>query len=657
MSTSSQSPLKYAGFISYSRKDAGWAKKIQRALERYRLPIRLDEAGRPKKTLGKFFRDEDELAGAPSLGASLRGALEDSRSLIVVCSPNAAGSDWVDQEIRHFKAKRPDGAVFGVIVAGKPDAQDPALRCFPPALLHKVDDDGRLTDEGDEPLAPDATAEPFARVKTRLAAGLVGVGFDELWKREQRRQRTRRLMALGGLVAIGVGGYVALDEYVARAREAAFAGIIQDADLQTERALKAFRQGDRKSAVVLAASAIPRNVPEDVRDRFADNLAALDEIHNTRIVDLPTREAVSGTFSRDGRFVATSPVALIQGNVDGNPLLIDLSKIDLSTKEGVSVWDATTGELIRELLPPEEVISPFGTIPVTFSPDGRYLAAGGARKWVSPRQVGSVYVWDTETWDLVFREEVSTVYLDFSGDAEILRSGSDEQDWFWDFRTGALLATLPPDDCASREMLTSSGQKNFFIARNVVYRRSSCTGMEAPGLYEFDPGTGTSRKIVELDLEVQMWRAMVASRYVPLRTRDRGIVVVDHESGEIAYQLDAAFSQFGSLAVILSDGKPVLVTVALDGGISFFDLDTGQETGSPFGYALDLRADSTKSKGDVIPTMMDTQPAQIFWDRARVATWDDLAAIIAAQPEDWQQEIRDGRADLLNISKWDMLFR
>lgn len=122
---------RYAGFISYSQKDKGWARRIHKALEAYRLPTGLPgDVERPKR-LGRFFRDDDELAGAPSLGAALEGALEDSGALIVICSPNSARSKWVDAEVRHFKQCRPDGKVLAVIVAGRPDTDDPELRCFP----------------------------------------------------------------------------------------------------------------------------------------------------------------------------------------------------------------------------------------------------------------------------------------------------------------------------------------------------------------------------------------------------------------------------------------------------------------------------------------------------------------------------------------------
>jgi hypothetical protein len=49
-----------------------------------------------KKGLGHF----DELPGAASLGEQLEYALAQSRCLIVICSPRAAASRWVGEEIK-----------------------------------------------------------------------------------------------------------------------------------------------------------------------------------------------------------------------------------------------------------------------------------------------------------------------------------------------------------------------------------------------------------------------------------------------------------------------------------------------------------------------------------------------------------------------------
>jgi hypothetical protein len=266
---------KFAGFISYSQKDKGWARRIHKALETYRLPVGLAgtaEAGSRK--LGRFFRDDDELAGAPSLGAALTGALDDSQTLIVICSPNAAQSKWVDAEIRHFKSRGPEARVLAVIVGGKPDSDDPSVMCFPPSMLRTVDADGNLTDEPDEPLAPDAQKEKLDRLTARLVAGVIGVEFDALWQREVRRKRRRQLVAgVVGLLLAGAAtiGYLAYDD----AEQQRLAQESINLAIEAQAAMDDARVDD---ALKLVLSALPEDIASADRPVVPEAVAALRRI-------------------------------------------------------------------------------------------------------------------------------------------------------------------------------------------------------------------------------------------------------------------------------------------------------------------------------------------------------------------------------------------
>jgi hypothetical protein len=69
----------YSAFISYSHRDADFARRLQRALESYSLPRRLtvDLATlRPgTRRLRPVFRDRDELPAAADLTGAVRAAL------------------------------------------------------------------------------------------------------------------------------------------------------------------------------------------------------------------------------------------------------------------------------------------------------------------------------------------------------------------------------------------------------------------------------------------------------------------------------------------------------------------------------------------------------------------------------------------------------
>ena len=159
------------------------------------------------------------MPGAADLGAKVRDALGASRTLVVICSPAAAASRWVNEEVRTFKALGRSDAIVPIVIDGEPNASDrPELglpECFPPALRFHVSSDGAVTDDRVDPLAADARAGKDGRGNALLktVAGIVGVGFDELVRREERRRRKRRLMALGlgsAAVLAAAGTYVGL---------------------------------------------------------------------------------------------------------------------------------------------------------------------------------------------------------------------------------------------------------------------------------------------------------------------------------------------------------------------------------------------------------------------------------------------------------------
>lgn len=191
---------RYSAFISYNHRDKAWATWLHRGLERYRLPRALRGRETRLGTLGDrlppVFRDRDELAASDDLAASVQAGLEAAATLVVICSPDAARSRWVNEEIRTFIDWGRGDAIRLIIVAGEPNAPDPAMECLPPALRALAA----------EPLAADARKgqDGPADARLKIIAGVLGVPFDELRRREAQR-RLRRLtllatVALAGLV-------------------------------------------------------------------------------------------------------------------------------------------------------------------------------------------------------------------------------------------------------------------------------------------------------------------------------------------------------------------------------------------------------------------------------------------------------------------------
>ena len=203
----------YKAFISYSHQDDKWANWLHRALESYRLPKHLvgevTDHGEIPKQLSPVFRDRAELPTATDLGAVINEALEQSACQLVICSPAAARSKWVNEEILAYKRLGRSDRIFCLIIDGEPNAAErPELEleeCFPKALRYKLGDDGELSDVPAEPIAADAREgkDGKADAKLKIIAGMLGVGFDALKQREQQR-RQRRLAIIASAATVGM---------------------------------------------------------------------------------------------------------------------------------------------------------------------------------------------------------------------------------------------------------------------------------------------------------------------------------------------------------------------------------------------------------------------------------------------------------------------
>jgi tetratricopeptide (TPR) repeat protein len=224
------SVFRYRAFISYSHQDKAWADWLHKALETYRVPSRLvglqTAAGALPRRLTPIFRDRDELASATDLGRKVNEALKQAANLIVICSPRAATSRWVQSEVLAFKQLGRSERVFCLIVDGEPNASDlpgrEAEECFVPALRFRLDANGQPAGERTEPIAADARVGKDGRrkAKLKLIAGMLDIGFDSLRQRELQR-RNRRLTAITALALIVMAATTTLAIAALFARHAA----------------------------------------------------------------------------------------------------------------------------------------------------------------------------------------------------------------------------------------------------------------------------------------------------------------------------------------------------------------------------------------------------------------------------------------------------
>lgn len=189
---------RYRAFISYSHADASFASWLHGRIEGYRLSA--GDSGQQER-LAPVFIDRAELPAAPDLTDQVREALDKSAALIVIASPQAQASRWVDQEIALFRRLHPDRPVLAALIAGEPDES------FPPALTEYQ---GRVI----EPLAADFRKQADGRRLglLKIIAGLTGQPLDRLVQRENvaRQRRVMAVTAAAVLLSIVLATLLAL---------------------------------------------------------------------------------------------------------------------------------------------------------------------------------------------------------------------------------------------------------------------------------------------------------------------------------------------------------------------------------------------------------------------------------------------------------------
>ena len=194
------------------------AKRVHGRLEGFHIDKDLVGRNTPvgpiPTVLRPIFRDRNEFDAGGSLAEQSIIALDGSAALIVLASPNAARSKFVNEELRQFKLRHPDRPVIPLIVDGEPG--DPEKECFPPALRYElaVADDGSVTDSPIDVLAADLRekGDGFELALAKVVARMLGLAPDDVYRRAEReRHKQGRLRtaiaALIVVLAIAGGGF------------------------------------------------------------------------------------------------------------------------------------------------------------------------------------------------------------------------------------------------------------------------------------------------------------------------------------------------------------------------------------------------------------------------------------------------------------------
>ncbi|MEU4163833.1 TIR domain-containing protein [Actinoplanes sp. NPDC026670] len=279
--------MPFDGFISYSHAaDGRLAPAVQRGLHRLAKPWH-------RRRALWIFRDQTGLSVTPKLWTSIQDALDGSKHFVLLASPEAAASPWVNREIEHWLATKSPDRILPVVTDGE-WGWDPATRDFTaestavPHALRGV--------FAEEPLyldlrwARDDLHLSLQHVRFRdaiaqLAAPMHGVSKDELEGedvRQHRRARRLSVVAVTALVVLtlvtSLTGFVAVRN-AERATLAANEARLQEelASQQRGTAERATAESQRQQANALAQEENAREQLENAREQEARAQAARAE--------------------------------------------------------------------------------------------------------------------------------------------------------------------------------------------------------------------------------------------------------------------------------------------------------------------------------------------------------------------------------------------
>ena len=184
-------------FISYSRRDKEFVARLHRCLAKYSPPSGLLS----EKRRLRVFLDQSDFTGVDYFDA-IQAHLGNSRKLILICTPAAAKSEFVGDEIERFAQLHDPSDIIPVLWKGVPNNEaqpgQEAERAFPQALCEMLEMPLAVDFRGYQPssMSPDRGA--FQSAWMMLLANLLGVSRAEVEERELRRRRqTRRLWSAG----------------------------------------------------------------------------------------------------------------------------------------------------------------------------------------------------------------------------------------------------------------------------------------------------------------------------------------------------------------------------------------------------------------------------------------------------------------------------
>jgi WD40 repeat protein len=382
--------VRFDGFISYSHTaDELLAPRLQAALQTFAKPWW-------KRRAVRVFRDQSSLSANPHLWSSITAALDASDWFILLTSPEAAGSVWVDREVAYWREHKDPERILPVLTDGTLAWDEAAGRLdpnssVPPSLFDAFAGEPRWVDLrwAEEETQLDLRNGRFRDVVADIASSLRGIPKDDLESEEVRQHRRTRRTVWGAGIALAVlavaavtGALIAIDQREQAEAQRTFA------EAETARA-----EGETVRAESAESLARSRELAASAINLLDDNpelsiLLGLEAIESTPPGAAQPVEAINAL--REATHASRLRSRVRVGPAEGFVALdLSLDGSRLATVDyrnaRVVVTDVASGHEVSSYSEPGTVDNLFS---LSFSVDGEVLAVGIAD---SARQAFTVF--------------------------------------------------------------------------------------------------------------------------------------------------------------------------------------------------------------------------------------------------------------------------
>ncbi|GIT93184.1 hypothetical protein JANAI62_36720 [Jannaschia pagri] len=375
-------------------------------------------------------------------------------------------------------------------------------------------------------------------------------------------------------------------------------------------AADALAEGDLEQARFFALAGLPADAARVDPGLFPEALAALDEVRRSYTLDLPVTNAVQVAISPDRTRLTTGPMMPAMG-ADG-----------IDNQDAFHLWDATTGEVLHDLLPSDMTASiGAGMPPAVFSDDGAFVAATSS-------QDGAVYIWETATGTQVGRVPVMerdfpALSFQFDRSSRYLVAGvspnrgallvfdTDTRDTV-QFGSGVSPIGMLHVDPSDRD-----GPGLVFLSRDLNGALDRVDLARVTAAWALQPiATDLKGAMMEVAIDGTTGRMAIRGEDFTVRVLEpSGDIIREFDPSEIGTFPSMAFSKDGS-AIRFDDYEAPSVLI---------DLKTGD--------ALDLDADDGEWHRLVVRSLEGRPMGEVSWREPRVRIMDDLPGWLERQTD------------------------